>query len=535
MRRHYGQRPVELHHPKTEQLRRRRMPSRDGGAADGATMSQSRKVSGLLPSLEECAPIRGAHDLSERDVAALHLTQERLQGILVGHGYERVDVPVLEHSDLYLRKLGSRVAARLFNVTDQRGERLSMRPEFTGSVIRSYIRSASSLPLPVRWQYCGPVFRDDEAGGPDVARQFTQLGVELIGAGGPRADAEVIAAACGGVDHLGLGPARLIIGHSGIVPRLLEGMQLSDRVRMYLAGHLDLARQGVDGVNQLRTGLEEVRTRPGSPPSGSDPGFETGAGSDTDLMAWLLGQGTTSTTGRRTTEEIVRRFRTKAQGTDNPAQVERALDLVAALSAVQAAPEVALARGRSVVQQFGLDPGAFDELAALLECLQPFSIGSTSISVDLGLTRALGYYTGVVFEMFSERVQSGPLGGGGRYDGLVRALGGERDVPALGYAFTVERLLEAADRPLPGVAAQAAKTLVAPRVAAALSHAVRMVEAERRAGRVCLLELEDRPDEARKAFCIAAGITRLVSVDSDGAATEQTVERTASYAPAGAP
>ncbi|MEK7215563.1 MAG: ATP phosphoribosyltransferase regulatory subunit [Chloroflexota bacterium] len=485
-----------------------------------------------MPSLEESAPIRGARDLSDRDMAALHLTQERLQGFLAGHGYERADVPVLERSDLYLRKLGSRVAARMFSITDQRGERLSMRPEFTGSVIRSYIRSAPSLPLPVRWQYCGPVFRDDEAGGPDVARQFTQLGVELIGAAGPRADAEVSAAACGGVDHLGLGSVRLIIGHSGIVPKLLEGMQLSDRVRMFLAGHLDLARQGVDGVNQLRAGLDEVRTRPGSPASGSDSGLDAGAGADTDLMPWLLGQGTTRTTGRRTTEEIVRRFRTKAQGTDNPAQVERALALVVALSAVQATPEVALARGRSIVQQFGLDPGALDELGASLESLQAFNIGSTSISVDLGLTRALGYYTGVVFEVFSDRFPKGPLGGGGRYDGLVRALGGDREVPALGYAFTVERLLEAADRPFP--ATQPEKTLVVPRVAAALTHAVRMVEAERMAGSVCLLELEDRSEEARRAYCAGAGIARMVLIDSDGTATKQTMDRTAGYAPAGA-
>lgn len=487
-----------------------------------------------MPSFDESAPVRGARDLSERDVAALHYAQQRLQGFLTVHGYERVDVPMLERTDLYLRKLGSRVAARMFSVTDQRGERLSMRPEFTGSVIRSYIRSSGSLPLPVRWQYCGPVFRDDEAGDLDAARQFTQLGVELIGAAGPKADAELLAAACGGVDHLGLGPAHLIIGHAGLVPQLLDGLQLSERVRMFLAGHLELLRQGLEGQQRLREGLEELRSPQGASPTEPAAGVETEARSNADLMAWLSSQGNAKPTGRRSTEDIVRRFTAKVQGADNPAHVERALGLVTALAGVQAAPELALARGRSIVQQYGLDPAPLNGLEAVLQCLRAFDTSGATISLDMGLTRALGYYTGVVFEVFAGGSAQRPLGGGGRYDGLVRALGGDRDVPALGYAFTLERVLEALGGVTPGMASPQAKTLVIVRGDAALPQAVRFVEDERRAGRVCLLELIDRSDEARGIYCNEAGITRLVTIDAKGSQTEQLLKGEASYAPAGA-
>ncbi len=59
---------------------------------------------------------------------------------------------------------------------------------------------------------------------------------------------------------------------------------------------------------------------------------------------------------------------------------------------------------------------------------------------DLGLVRALGYYTGAVFEVYDAAFGS-PLGGGGRYDDLLGRFG--RPLPACGWALDVERIHEA--------------------------------------------------------------------------------------------
>jgi histidyl-tRNA synthetase len=63
------------------------------------------------------------------------------------------------------------------------------------------------------------------------------------------------------------------------------------------------------------------------------------------------------------------------------------------------------------------------------------------IEVDLSLARGLRYYTGLVFEIYVEDAE-GPLQvcGGGRYDDLVRALGGREAVPACGFSYGLERL-----------------------------------------------------------------------------------------------
>ena len=66
------------------------------------------------------------------------------------------------------------------------------------------------------------------------------------------------------------------------------------------------------------------------------------------------------------------------------------------------------------------------------------------VTVDLGVVRGLAYYTGFVFEAFDRKGDLRALAGGGRYDGLVKKLGGP-DLPAIGFAIgdmTMELLLE---------------------------------------------------------------------------------------------
>jgi histidyl-tRNA synthetase len=95
------------------------------------------------------------------------------------------------------------------------------------------------------------------------------------------------------------------------------------------------------------------------------------------------------------------------------------------------------------VSERGLSASALDGLEALADALSKSEIPDDRIAVDLGLARGFAYYTGAVFELVG-RADDGPvsLGGGGRYDGLVRTLGGDEDVPALGFAYTLDRVVD---------------------------------------------------------------------------------------------
>src|SRR5450830_144673 len=173
--------------------------------------------------------VRGMNDVLPAEYEAGEGILAALKHSFKTFGYHPLDVPVVEHTELYLRKAGEDIISRLYDFTFQ-SRRLCLRPEMTASVIRAYIDNLQASALPVRLCYAGPVFRYEK---PQRGRhrQFTQAGVELLGAPGPLADAEIIALACKSLDALGLPDYKVVLGHVGILSRFLEGLQLDSRLR----------------------------------------------------------------------------------------------------------------------------------------------------------------------------------------------------------------------------------------------------------------------------------------------------------------
>ncbi len=83
----------------------------------------------------------------------------------------------------------------------------------------------------------------------------------------------------------------------------------------------------------------------------------------------------------------------------------------------------------------GLDPviAALSKVKGGEEAGEPMGLGDF-VQVDLSIVRGLAYYTGVVFELFDAKRELRAICGGGRYDGLLKALGGI-DLPALGFGM----------------------------------------------------------------------------------------------------
>lgn len=382
-------------------------------------------------------PVPGFVDAMSDDLANLRATQSTIERCFDKQGYARVDTPILEHTDLFLRKSGGELASQMYSFTDQGGHQVSLRPEFTGSVIRAFIQQAPSAKLPLRWQYAGPVFRYEPLERTKY-RQFTQQGVELIGAAGIEADAEVIALACAGVHELGLGSCRLDIGHIGVVMALLDALNLSERVKAMLIGSLHELSQKASSV----AGVKDRLAKTGALTAVSGDSYLVsllGCLPDKDAGAAIEGLLTglrSETVGSRQASEIGARFLEKLKGSDKPEHVETALDLVARLSSVKGEPSAALRKARAIVADHKLDAAPLEQLERLTRLLRGKTAG-LKVNINFGLARGLAYYTGTVFEMYRGSLA---LCGGGRYDGLVRALGREHDVPALGFAYNVEHL-----------------------------------------------------------------------------------------------
>jgi histidyl-tRNA synthetase len=147
--------------------------------------------------------------------------------------------------------------------------------------------------------------------------------------------------------------------------------------------------------------------------------------------------------GAREPRQIIQRLLAKANRPDPTDQVRAAFDFVLELRAAAGPPDRLDTDLRGLLERRRLSTAPVDEVAAALDLLAahgPLPSGA-HIEVDLSLARGLRYYTGLVFEIYVDD-EDGPLQlcGGGRYDDLVRSLGGRESVPACGFSYGLERL-----------------------------------------------------------------------------------------------
>jgi histidyl-tRNA synthetase len=151
--------------------------------------------------------------------------------------------------------------------------------------------------------------------------------------------------------------------------------------------------------------------------------------------------------GTRTPEEIVSRLVAKAGRPDPTDRVARAVDFIVQLQRLAGPPEEALGRIGALLAEHELDPAPLREIERALALLPSYDVARPDVVVDLSLGRGLRFYTGLVFELHATAVGgvSSQIGGGGRYDELVHALGGRDTIPACGFSFGLERLKLALD------------------------------------------------------------------------------------------
>jgi histidyl-tRNA synthetase len=407
--------------------------------------------------------VRGVNDL----LPNVYQTNQQLQNTLAkcfgSFGYRPIDVPLLEHTELYLRKSGEDIVTRLYDFT-YRNRRLCLRPEFTASVVRAYLDNLESRPLPQRLYYSGPAFRYERPQ-KDRYRQFTQMGVELLGAAGAIADAEVISTACSGIDSLGLTDYKVVIGHIGVLNQFLDNLKLENRLRSLILSMMETLRK--EGTEAVQKRLKRVYSSLGTYKVDEE---ETEVNSTTNTLTEIL-HGMEETEGRdailhllknmnigldgnREPEEIVDRLLAKVKRQDQTPLVGQALDFMKELGQLQGEPLAVVKEAEKLLANYGIDASPLQLLQQIIDTLEFHNLDKNKISLDLGFGRGLSYYTGTIFEIYhGQPGAERQICGGGRYDDLVVTLGGKQETPATGFSYGMERLHKALEieGKLPGI------------------------------------------------------------------------------------
>ncbi len=307
--------------------------------------------------------IRGFRDILPDDIKVWQYIERTAASLLEDFGFREIRIPIMERTEVFARSIGEDtdiVEKEMYTFADRKGDMITLRPEATASIVRSYIQHKMYASDPVQKFYVmGPMFRRER---PQKGRfrQFYQINAEIFGVASPLADAELIL----------------------LLSTLFARLEVDD-----VAAH----------INSL--GCPACR-----------PAYRKA------LSDFLADKDKALCSDCRR-----RRVR-------NPLRV---LDC-----------KVPTCR-----ETVATAPAILDFLCA--ECRQDFDTVQSfldklgvSYQVDKRLVRGLDYYARTTFE-----IQTGLLGaqsavaGGGRYDGLVKQLGGP-DQPATGFAIGLDRLAE---------------------------------------------------------------------------------------------
>ena len=467
----------------------------------------------------------GSADLIADTAQEISTLESLLSDTVAAWGYREVRTPIVEEADLFLRKSGGELAARLYRVEDPGGRKAALRPELTASTIRAFITLVDQPLLPVRWRYRGPVFRRQTSAGASGLNQVTQVGAELIGSSSHLADVETVLVACDGIRRAGVEGASVRFGHLGIVSGLLRAFGLSDRAELFLLTRLTGLRERADPVNSLLEEARLLRLTANDTDKDDRTPLTSLTGLDADQALAVVKQMVASFgptwVGSRDMRDVEDRLLEKLQSSDDPAKLEGAAEMLVELVSTTGAAPTVIAAADNVVASRSLERGLLDPARELASFLSG-TTGSQEIDQiwDFGFAPGLAYYTGLVFEVTHPSQPDWPLAGGGRYDGLIKALGGP-DLPALGFAYTAEALLAVLDRSEkgPGTSDQTPlEAVVVPRRLA--DSAVALAEAERLRGpdrsRVVVIYPEPGQIDAAREYAISNGARTFVMIGPKG-------------------
>ena len=139
--------------------------------------------------------IRGFHDILPGEIERWHFIENSAKEIFESYGFNEIRIPVIETTDIYCTGIGDTtdiVEKEMYTFDDRDGSSLSLRPEGTAGVVRSFIEHSLFKKSPIsKFYYIGPMFRHER---PQKGRYrgFNQIGCEYFGSDSAAADAEII-------------------------------------------------------------------------------------------------------------------------------------------------------------------------------------------------------------------------------------------------------------------------------------------------------------------------------------------------------
>lgn len=328
---------------------------------------------------------KGTRDMYPAELLRRRYIEKLWRDTAIRHGFEEIDGPAFEYTELYTAKSGEGIVSEIFGVFSGKDEAevaalraggqapFALRPEFTPTLARMYAARAAQLPKPTKWFWQQNCYRAERPQRGRL-REFGQWNVDLLGGEDPLdTDCDLLACIIGCFSSLGLTHADVSIRTSD--RRVIAAMT---RLSGVADSNLDSALHLLDRQGRLSDG--EVALQAGA------------ISLDLSQFMQLRDECTTS---------------------------------------LKRAPYVeAGTRDASSSLTVRFDFAHLQELFRRMSKLDQ----QVWLTPDLSIVRGLAYYTGMVFEVHETGGKERAVAGGGRYDNLIETFGGP-PTPAVGFGM----------------------------------------------------------------------------------------------------
>ncbi|MFC4558917.1 histidine--tRNA ligase [Virgibacillus kekensis] len=199
---------------------------------------------------------RGTADLLPGTIEKWQFVEDKIKDVCERYHFKEIRTPLFEHTELFQRGVGDStdiVQKEMYTFEDRGGRSLTLRPEGTASVARSFVEHKlfGNPNQPVKLYYFAPMFRYER---PQKGRmrQLNQFGIEVLGSSNPAVDAEVIDLAMTVYSELGLRSLKLVINSLG-------DKESRDNHRQALVNHFEPHRDELCGDCQTRLRQNPLR------------------------------------------------------------------------------------------------------------------------------------------------------------------------------------------------------------------------------------------------------------------------------------
>ncbi|MBN9653790.1 histidine--tRNA ligase [Halobacillus sp. GSS1] len=199
---------------------------------------------------------RGTQDILPGTSEKWQYVEGQLADLCRRYHYKEIRTPIFEHTELFQRGVGDStdiVQKEMYTFEDRGGRSITLRPEGTASVVRSFVQNkVYGLPnQPTKYFYMGPMFRYER---PQQGRmrQFVQFGIEALGSDDPAIDAEVLSLALNSYKELGLKSLKLVVNSLG-------DKESREAHRAALVRHFDPHREELCADCQVRLDQNPLR------------------------------------------------------------------------------------------------------------------------------------------------------------------------------------------------------------------------------------------------------------------------------------